>query len=135
MAPTKKATDEVDAFLQALDHPRKAEIEALRVILRGADPSIAEGIKWNAPSYRTVEWFATVNLRSKTGVQVILHLGAKAKERGWKGLALEDPAGLLTWLGKDRASVTFADRKAITAQKAAFASIVRQWIRHVSAPQ
>ena len=77
-----KAASEVDEFMQALDHPRKAEIEALRTIIRGADKSITEGNKWNAPSYRTVEWFATMNLRSKTGMQVILHLGAKGKEKG-----------------------------------------------------
>ena len=123
--------NEVDTFMQQLDHPMKPEIEAIRAIIRGADPSIAEGIKWNAPSFRTSEWFATVHLRAKAGVQVILHLGAKAKAKGWKGIELEDPAGLLEWLGKDRASVKFADMKAIRAGKKAFESIIRRWITHV----
>ena len=134
MPPAKPNANAVDEFMKTLDHPRKPMIEALRTILRGADPSISEGIKWNAPSYRTVEWFATMNLRSKVGMQVILHLGAKAKEKGWKGFALADPAGLVTWLGKDRGIVTFADLKAIQAHRTAFVAIIRQWIRHVTAP-
>jgi len=123
--------NEVDTFMQQLDHPMKPEIEAIRAIIRGADPSIAEGIKWNAPSFRTSEWFATVHLRAKAGVQVILHLGAKAKAKDWKGIEIADPAELLEWLGKDRASVKFADMKAIRAGKKAFESIIRRWITHV----
>ena len=46
-------------------------------------------------------------------------------------MQVEDPAGLLTWLGKDRAGVTFADLKTIKAQKKSFATILRQWIAHV----
>ena len=72
-----------------------------------------------------------MHLRAKAGVQVILHLGAKAKAKDWKGIELEDPAGLLEWLGKDRASVKFADMKAIRASKKAFESIIRGWITHV----
>jgi hypothetical protein len=53
-----------------------------RQIILDADASIAEGIKWNAPSFYTSEYFATIQLRAKDGVQVILHLGAK----WWGGL-------------------------------------------------
>ncbi len=131
-AARKPATAaEVDAFMRALSHPRKAEIESVRRLLLAAHPSIEEGIKWNAPSFRTTEWFATVNLRAKNGVQVILHLGAKVKPKGWSGMTIADPAGLLDWLGKDRASVTFADAKSIAARKKDFTAIVRQWIAHV----
>ena len=41
-----------------------------------------------------------------------------------------DPA-LLEWLGKDRASVTFRDLNDVDARGAAFADVIRQWIRHV----
>lgn len=46
-------TEDVQAFLDALDHPREPEILALRRIVLAADPAIAEGIEWNAPSFRT----------------------------------------------------------------------------------
>ena len=97
----RKSPESVDTFLAALDHPMKPEILAIRQIILGADPGIAEGIKWNAPSFRTTEWFATFHLRAKVGLQVILHLGAKA--RSTPDIAFDDP--LFIWLGKDRASV------------------------------
>jgi hypothetical protein len=132
-APAKRsapASDDVETFVAALEHPSKKEILALREILLGADPTIAEGIKWNAPSFRTTEYFATFHLRAKDGVQVILHLGAKKRDASTVD-EIADPDSLLEWLGKDRATVKFRDSKDIDAKRAAFTSIVRQWIEHV----
>ena len=70
----------VDAFMATLEHPCTALIEALRRIILRADPSIAEGIKWKSPSFRTGEYFATVNLRAKAGIGLILHFGAKVQQ-------------------------------------------------------
>ena len=92
-------------------------------------PGVTEGIKWNAPSFRTTEWFATFHLRAKARVMVILHLGAKA--RAGDGITVADPAGLLTRLGKDRASVTFADESDVAAKGEAFAALIRRWIDQV----
>lgn len=129
--PAASAPDDVAAFLEALDHPSKPEFVALRHIILGADPSITEGIKWNAPSFRTTEWFATFHLRAKDGVQIILHLGAKVRDIPAGGLAIADPESLLKWLGKDRATVTFRDLKEIKAKRAAFAKLIRAWIGYV----
>ena len=123
------ATAEVDAFMRTLDHPHKPAIEALRRIIRGADPAIAEGIKWNAPSFRTSEWFGTTHLRTKPGIGLILHFGAKVRDL--PGLTIDDPDGLLKWLAKDRATIAFADVAAVEAQRAPLERIIRQWIRHV----
>ncbi len=120
----------VETFLTKLRHPLKAEITAVRRLILGADPAIGEGIKWNAPSFRTTEFFATVNLRSLDRVQLILHLGAKARP-DLKAFKLADPAGLMKWLGKDRALVTLGTGGEFAANQAAFAAIVREWIRHV----
>jgi hypothetical protein len=124
------AEDDVETFLASLDHPCKQEILAIRKILLAADPSIAEGIKWNAPSFRTSEYFATFHLRAKEGVQIILHLGAKVRATAVAGL-ISDPDSLLQWLGKDRATIKFRDLKEIESKRAAFTAIVRQWIKHV----
>jgi uncharacterized protein YdhG (YjbR/CyaY superfamily) len=120
----------VDAFLKDLDHPLKAEVEAIRRVILGADPKIREGIKWNAPSFRTTEWFATLNLR-QDHVWLILHLGAKKKAAAATGIDIPDPAGLLEWLAKDRAVVKFADAKDVRAKRAALASFVKAWIKAV----
>jgi hypothetical protein len=125
------APENVETFLASLDHPFKQEILALRQIILDADPSIAEDIKWNAPSFRTSEYFATFHLRAKDGVQVILHLGARTRATSTSGIAIADPESLLKWLAKDRASATFRDLKDIDARRSAFANIIRQWIAHV----
>ncbi|HEX6908812.1 MAG TPA: DUF1801 domain-containing protein [Longimicrobium sp.] len=122
---------DVESFLAALEHPHRAEILALRQTILAADARIAEGIKWNAPSFRTSEWFATFHLRARVGVQVILHFGAKVRDRSAARAAIADPDGLLEWLGPDRASVRFRDMDDVQARRADFAAVVREWIRHV----
>ena len=125
------APESVDEFLATLDHPFKPEIIALRQIILAADPSIDEAIKWNAPSFRTTEYFATFHLRAKEGVQLILHLGAKVRDSATTGIAIADPTSLLEWLAKDRASVKFGDLQAIEAQRSTFTEVIRQWIHYV----
>jgi hypothetical protein len=119
---------EVDSFMAQLEHPHKPAIEAIRQVVRGADPAIVEGIKWNAPSFRTSEYFATTHLRAKQGVGLILHLGAKVRDL--PDVRIDDADGLLHWLAKDRAMVTFANADDVRNRKAALEHIVRQWIRH-----
>jgi len=136
MAATKKpvkgtsGANEADEFMRKLNHPLKAELKAVRAIILGANSEIHEGIKWNAPSFRLKEYFATINIR-KEEVLVILHLGAKVKDHSAAGLKISDPTGLLEWLGKDRAAVKFRDMKAIKSSRAAFENIVRQWIAYL----
>ncbi|HEX6038321.1 DUF1801 domain-containing protein [Longimicrobium sp.] len=123
--------DDVEAFLAALEHPHKAEILVLRRMILDTDPRIAEGIKWNAPSFRTSEWFATFHLRARTGVQIILHFGARVRDKSAARAAIADPDGLLEWLGPDRATVKFRDADDVEAKRSAFSAVIRQWITHV----
>ena len=123
---TDPADPAVAAFLRDLDHPLKKEIQTVRRIILGVSPAIREGIKWNAPSFRTTEYFATMNLRQDR-VWLILHFGAKVKDNT-KSVAIADPTGLLKWLAKDRALVTFDDAKDIKAKRSALEAIIREWI-------
>lgn len=125
------APESVEAFLDGLDPSVRKEVRAMRETILSADPTITEGIKWNVASFRTSEYFATVNLRAKQGFGVILHFGAKKGEIAKTGVAIPDPEGLLEWLAKDRASVTFADLADFAARRSAFATLIRQWIQHV----
>jgi len=121
----------VDQFMAALDHPFKAEIATLRAAILAVDPSIAEGIKWNSPSWRTTEYFATTHLRSKAGLGLILHLGAKVRDMPEDGVAIDDPAGLLKWLGRDRAQAEFSSATDLAAKLPALQALLKQWITHV----
>jgi hypothetical protein len=125
--PAATASD-VDAFIARLKHPLEPEIRAIRSIILGADPRIAEGIKWNAPSFHTSEHFATLHLRGKTGVQVVMHFGVKPRSGTTARETIADPTALLDWRGPDRATVTFNDLKDVKRKERAFAEIVRRWI-------
>lgn len=124
----------VDAFMAGLDHPHAAQVQALRELILGVSPSVAEGVKWNAPSYRTTDYFATTNLRAKKGIGLILHLGAKVRELPAGTMAIADPEGLLTWLAKDRAAVEFTGATDLAAKASALREVLAQWIAHVQAP-
>ena len=124
-------TQAVDDFMLTLEHPSKPDIEALRKLILGADPSIAEGVKWNAPSFRTTEYFATTNIRAKAGVGLILHLGAKVRDLPDGAVAIDDPGTLLKWLGKDRAMVEFAGKEELEEKREALVAVLRQWITYV----
>lgn len=121
----------VDDLMASLTHPHKGAIHRLRKLILGCDDTIREGVKWNAPSFRTTEYFATVNLRTKTGVGVILHLGAKVRDLPDGGMNIEDPMKQLRWLAKDRATLEFDDLGDVERKQAAVEQVIRSWIRHV----
>lgn len=125
------STKAVDEFMRTLDHPFKQAIEDIRATILAADPTIAEGIKWNAPSFRTSEYFATTNLREKKGIGIILHLGAKARSLPEGGITIDDPAQMLRWLAKDRAMIVFESPGDLQAGKPALRRLVKLWIAHV----
>lgn len=122
---------EVDAFAASLPPPRAELIAGLRALMRELDPAVSEGIKWKVPSWRTHEWFATTHTRVPQGLGLILHFGAKVKPMPEGGPGIEDPDGLLKWLGTDRAMLRFADAEALTQSRAAVLDLLRQWLRHL----
>lgn len=125
---TSKTTPTVDEFLAALAHPCLPEIDALRRLILSVDPAIQEEVKWNAPSFRTTEHFATMHLRDKTGIRLILHFGAKKTVQAQSGAAVPDPHGLLTWLAKDRATVAIANLEDLDSKRTALTAVLRHWI-------
>jgi hypothetical protein len=128
-ATTQEQVSDVAEFMRTFEHPLKAEIEAVRALILDADPTIKEGIKWKVPSFCVQEYFATLHIRNTQAVQVILHLGAKVRQT--PNVTIDDPGGLLEWLGKDRATVKFSDMQAIQANGEAFKHITRQWITYL----
>lgn len=123
-----KPAPNVDAFLAALEHPQKEAIALVRGWILKCDPSIQEAVKWNAPSFRTSDFFATFHLRSKDAVELVFHTGAKAKASAETGLGIEDPTQLVRWLAKDRGLVRLGSYDEVIAKRAAFEALVRSWI-------
>jgi len=121
------AVDDIDTFLERLEHPRTAEIALLRSRILAADPRIRESGKWNAPSFALDDHFATFKLRPVTTVQLVLHTGAKVKSSPTV-MVIDDPSGLLTWVAPDRCLATFVDLDDVRAKQAALVAILQQWI-------
>lgn len=117
--------------MAALEHPLKREVALVREAVLAADPTIREAIKWNAPSFRAGEgdFFATFHLRARDRVQLVLHLGAKVKATAVTGIEVADPAGLLTWLAKDRAMANLGAGKELESKLPALQALVRAWLR------
>jgi hypothetical protein len=128
-ASSLNSTEAVTEFMNKLEHPLKAEMEAVRTLILSANKKITEGIKWNAPSFYLNEYFATFNPRARDFVQVIFHQGAKVKDNGVEALKIDDDGGLLEWLAKDRFSAKFYNMEDIESKKAALQLVVNQWIR------
>ncbi|MBP8879371.1 MAG: DUF1801 domain-containing protein [Flavobacteriales bacterium] len=121
----------VTSLLDASKHPLRKELDALRTIILGADARIEEGVKWNAASFRTTEWFATLNgpKQVKEAI-IILHAGAKAKGMDLKG-RITDPSGMIKWLGTERGMITFSSLADIKAKQADLHALIWAWIEHI----
>lgn len=117
----------VAQFLQTLDEPLQAEIEQLRAILLNADAGITEQVKWQAPSfcYRGDDR-VTMRLHPQHKLQLIFHRRAKVKDSA--AFVFEGDTGLLQWVAKDRATVTFQTMGGIMAHRAALEGVVRRWM-------
>jgi uncharacterized protein YdhG (YjbR/CyaY superfamily) len=70
---TKDNTEKVNEFMDKLDHPFKAEVQAIREIILNVDKLITENIKWNAPSFSHKDYIATFNLHAKQHVHLVFH--------------------------------------------------------------
>jgi hypothetical protein len=126
-----RAATTVDELLATLAHPSTPIIQAVRRIVLDAVPGVREEVKWNAPSFRTTEHFATFHLRGTSGVQLVLHLGAKPRPDAGMPRAIDDAAGLLQWKGPDRATIVFTDVAHVERVRDGFTAILRQWVTHV----
>ena len=117
----------VHALLEGLEHPHKAGILELREWILKLDPRITEEVKWNAPSFKLEDHFATFRLHPPKGIQLILHTGAKAKSNS-RHFVVADPEGLLAWPATDRSVLTIASAEELCVYKAQVQGILKQWV-------
>jgi hypothetical protein len=118
----------VDAFMRTFAHPYKGEIERVRELILRLRPDVREGIKWNAPSFLTTDFFATFNFMGTDAFRLVLHTGAVPKPAAQAGFKIDDPANLLRWQAKDRAMIGFRNAADVQAKLAALEAVLRQWI-------
>lgn len=128
MAP--RTDPSVDVLLRTLAPTNLKLIETLRALILEIDPSVREELKWNAPSFRTSDHFATMQLRDPKRLRLVLHAGAKKK-----GLEIKvaDPDGLIEWAAKDRGIVSLVDEADLAGKQAALVAILKEWVAQLPA--
>lgn len=121
---------EVTAFVDALNHPLRKEIEQLRIAVLSANEHLAENIKWNGPNYCfNNEDIITMKIQPLTTkqIQLIFHRGAKKQAQPATRL-IEENTKLLMWKENDRAIATFKSMTDIENAKTNLVEIVQKWI-------
>jgi len=122
-----KQTKTVTQFLDELEHPLKAEIEAIRSLVLGANPGITEHVKWNAPSFcYGGEDRITLKLYPPRKIQLVFHRGSKVKDTA--DFRFHDDSGLLAWVAADRAVVAIQTMDELDEKRAALTAVINRWI-------
>ena len=113
-------TDKVDEFLENLSHPLKAEVEAVRSIIKGVNKNITEEIKWKAPSFNYKgEYLVTFNLRDEKRIHLVFHNPQISKVK----------SKLLEGDYADRRMAYFADMQDVMAKKSALEKALKDLIK------
>lgn len=125
MATKKKNindTEGVDQYMAALDHPLKAEVEAIRKIILKATKGINERVKWNAPSFfYKDEDMVTFMLRAIEHVHLVFH----------HPYIVEIQSDLLEGDYKDRRMMYMKDKNAVTQHKQELTRIMQALTEHI----
>jgi hypothetical protein len=113
-------TDQVNEYMAKLEHPLKAEVEAVRKIILGASSKIGERIKWNSPSFYYKEDLAAFHLRPQDYIHLVLIFP--------KGL-IKESSGLLEGDYKDRRMAYFYDMKDVKSKEESLKRVVIEWVK------
>jgi len=113
-------TDKVNEFLENLSHPLKAEIEAVRSIIKGVNKDINEEIKWRAPSFNYKgEYLVTFNLWEEKRIHLVFHNPQISKVK----------SKLLEGDYKDRRMAYFADMQDVKLKKSLLEKALKDLIK------
>lgn len=114
-------SDEVNTFLDRLDHPLRTEIDEVREIILGASRRLSERVKWNAPSYHYKQDLVTFNLHATNRIHLVFHHVAITRIE----------SDLLEGKGKydDRRMIFLADKAAIRTHRKELQRVVADLVR------
>jgi uncharacterized protein YdhG (YjbR/CyaY superfamily) len=118
--PTMDNIQQVDEFLDKLNHPFKAEVQMIREIIKTVNKDITEQIKWNAPSFSyRGEYLVTFNLWEKQKIHLVFHNPVISKVK----------SKLLEGDYDHRRMAYFSDKQDIEAKKPALEKALKDLIK------
>ena len=103
-----------------VDHPFKAEMQAVRQVILSASPKIVERIKWNAPSFHYKQDLGAFHTQSAECAHLILLFP--------EGNGMHDDSGLLEGNHKNRREAKFHSMEDVAEKKSALEKLVRRWV-------
>ncbi|GAA2170982.1 hypothetical protein GCM10009846_03230 [Agrococcus versicolor] len=119
---------EVDAFMDALEHPMAAHVQRIRLAILEREPRLTERIKWKAPSIAADDVDrVTFHLRPTDRVSLILHRGVRTVDDAVP-FAFVDDAGLVSWITSERGQVTLAPAE-VDDRLDDLLRLVHAWVR------
>ncbi|MDO8368244.1 MAG: DUF1801 domain-containing protein [Saprospiraceae bacterium] len=123
MAKKQSEFEQVKQYMDTLEHPMKGEMEALRMIIREANPQISERIKWNAPSYYYKEDIVTFGppARKMDEILLVFHHPSVVKIT----------SGILKGNYKDRRLATFKNMAEVEANRQELGRILHEIIQDI----
>ena len=128
MALKSKLSDDVNSFLDKMNHPLRKEIDVVRnIILTAVD--LEENVKWNGPNYsQNRNDRITMRIQPPKQIQLVFHRGAKVLQQP-KARLIDDETNRLDWKANDRAVVTLKTMEEIKSAKKDLAAIVARWVK------
>ena len=118
--PTLGNTEQVNEFMEKLDHPFKAEVQMIREMIKEVNKDMTEQIKWKAPSFSYKgEYLVTFNLWEKEQIHLVFHnpMISKVKSK------------LLEGDYDHRRMAYFSDKNDINAKKTALKKVLKDLIK------
>lgn len=108
---------EVDDWLAAYDNPMKPVVQRVREVVLGADPRVAETIKWQAPTFTYRGNIASFYPRARKHASLMFHQGALIPGRH----------SVLEGEGETSRVAKFADLEDVEARRPDLEAVVRAW--------
>lgn len=109
---------DVQVWFDALDHPLKDAMLAVRSTILGVDDRIDEAIKWKSPTFVFRGNIASIDPRAKKHVNLMFHQGA----------SLPGKHPLLEGGGETVRYARFEDVADVQAKKAKLEAAIHAWL-------
>ncbi len=118
--PAANQAQQVNEFMDTLDHPFKTEVQMVREIIKNVNKDITEQIKWNAPSFSyNGESLVTFNLWEKERIHLVFH----------NPMISQVKSKLLEGDYEHRRMAYFEDKQDIDAKKATLEKVLKDLIK------
>jgi uncharacterized protein YdhG (YjbR/CyaY superfamily) len=121
LTPKWSDAEQVDLYMNNLNHSLKAEIQLLRNIIGNSSPKIRERIKWNAPSYYYIQDIVTFGPMKKENILLVFH----------HPFVVNVQSPILTGNYVDRRLVYFQNESTILEQQAEIQRIIQEIILNI----